>query len=313
MRGPALLAAALAALALAGSGRAEEVTRTDAAGRLIHFDVRAQGVDVDWYAGQLSRAAHGDEISTVTIRIVAVGEVGRACGTREAGGCYGERGRSRIVVPAGYGPAVAHTLLHEYGHHLDATRRHDGAPEPNGTRRWWLARGLPRLLELASVARSYRLGWDRSIAEIYAEDYAYVHVGGRHRIDWLEPPDDEVRAALLADLGVGDANVTAPAEPAVKPVVLTSSGVLGPGERRSLSFGLLGPGRRVTLTARVTDGSRGRVEIACSQRRYARGLAGRAVTTLDVRNLGPSECVASIRSASAEPFRFSVRLRLAVR
>ncbi len=66
----ATLLALVAALALATAAGAEIVTRADTEGRTITFDVQAPSVDVDWYAAVLRAAAHGDEISRVTIRIV---------------------------------------------------------------------------------------------------------------------------------------------------------------------------------------------------------------------------------------------------
>jgi hypothetical protein len=65
-----LLVALVAALALATGAGAELVTRADSEGRTITFDVQAPGVDVDWYAALLRAAAHGDEISRRSIRIV---------------------------------------------------------------------------------------------------------------------------------------------------------------------------------------------------------------------------------------------------
>ena len=53
----------------------------------------------------------------------------------------------RFVVPAGSTRGIAHTLVHEYGHHVDAFNRHGGLEEPNGTRNWWRVRGLARLVE----------------------------------------------------------------------------------------------------------------------------------------------------------------------
>ena len=59
-----LLVALVAALALATAAGAEIVTKADSEGRTITFDVRAPGVDVDWYAAILRAAVHGDEIYT---------------------------------------------------------------------------------------------------------------------------------------------------------------------------------------------------------------------------------------------------------
>ena len=92
------MARALAA-AFAGPAAAREVVLRDDEGRAIHFDVRAD-VDVAWYAGLLRRAAHGDEIERVTIRIVDWHELGERCG-RDAAGCYSRRKGNRgvMVVP----------------------------------------------------------------------------------------------------------------------------------------------------------------------------------------------------------------------
>ena len=98
----------------------------------------------------------------------------------------------------------AHTVVHEYGHHLDRSTPVAGIAEPNGTSVWWRARGMAQLLRLGSVARSYVIGWNRSIGEIFAEDYAQLALpGSPHQIPWLGSPNDTVIAALKADLGLG--------------------------------------------------------------------------------------------------------------
>ena len=151
-----LLAAAVAALALSGSASAVTITSRDAQGRPITFDVQAEGVDVEWYASLLRTAAHGPEISTVTIRIVSPDAVARICG-RSSLACYSRsRAGALIVVPAGSSDAsVAHALLHEYGHHLDSVWSVSGVPELNGTPGWWARRGMAALYRAGAVAFSY--------------------------------------------------------------------------------------------------------------------------------------------------------------
>src|SRR5262245_16282766 len=114
-----VFAAIVVACAASGNAAADTIVKRDADGRAITFDVRASGVDVDWYASLLRRAAHGDEISTVTIRIVAGDELHDYCG-RVASGCYGGRRSPTLTVPAGKSNVIAAILLHEYAHHLDA-------------------------------------------------------------------------------------------------------------------------------------------------------------------------------------------------
>ena len=63
---------------------------------------------------------------------------------------------------------------------------------------------MERLVRIRSVATSYVLGWDRSIAEIFAEDYAQLALGDAdYNIGWLPAPDATVLAAIKFDLGLG--------------------------------------------------------------------------------------------------------------
>jgi hypothetical protein len=305
----------LVALAVAVPATAAEIVHRDREGRAIHLDVRAN-VDAGWYSDHLRDAAHADEISSVTIRIVDWDELRSTCG-RAASGCYSRRsGRELLVVPAGNSHGVAHTLLHEYGHHVDASRRHGGLREPNGTPLWWRARSMAELVELEAVARSYRLGWDRSIAEIFAEDFAYLNVGGPYRIDWLRPPSSTVRAAIRADLGLGAAPPIAQQPPALRPVVISRSGTLAPSTSESVPFGLLGPNRRVTFTASLSgpgSGRRARLVIECDGDVHTRTLgAGLRTATIDLPSIGPARCRANLANVgtSNEQYRFTLRLSI---
>ena len=312
-----LLVSAFLSLAFAGEAAAEEVVVADDQGRSITFDVRAEGVDVEWYAALLRAAPHGDEISTVQIDLVAPAELVERCG-RAARGCYGRR---VITVTAAESEANAHTLVHEYGHHVDASRGVAGAREPNGSSTWWRARGVGRLVQLRSAYHGYVRSWDRNIAEIFAEDYARLaRPGSDHRIPWLEEPNESVLAAILHDLGLGpEPTITTP--PQLKPVVLSRSGRLAPNRSATRSFGLLGPGRRVRATVEVAGASaagvRARLELSCDGRRIStRTLAtGMRVVSIDRPNLGPAEdCAVTVTNTggAARAFALSVRLSVAL-
>ena len=84
-----LLVAIVAATAFTTGAGAEIISAQDTQGRPITFDVLAPGVDVEWYAGLLRSAAHGNEISTVTIRIVPESRVAAYCGAAAAA-CYSQ-------------------------------------------------------------------------------------------------------------------------------------------------------------------------------------------------------------------------------
>lgn len=314
MRGLVTLLIAVAALVHAGNALAAEVLRQDHQGRQIRFDVRAEGVDPEWYAALLRDAPHGDEIQTVRIDVVPSEELRSICGAA-AGGCYA---RNVMTVPAEQSARTAHTLLHEYAHHVDRSRAVPGQLEPNGTPEWWRARGMAELVQLGSVFRSYIFGWERSIAEIFAEDYArFALADTEHGITWLGPPDGPTIEALRADFGLGPPPAVVN-PPVLKPLTISRSGRLAPKRRVVVDFGLLGPGRRVTATASFTGAAeqraRARLEIRCDGGRV--GLrtigAGRTTATVDARNLGPATCTATLASSSSTSRAYTLRVRLAV-
>ena len=314
MRRVLLLVSVLASLGWTGEAMAAEVLAQDDQGRTIRFDVKVEGVDVEWYAALLRAAPHGNEISAVRVDVVSWDDLRSTCG-RAASGCYS---RNVIVVPAEQTPANAHTVVHEYGHHLDRSTPVPGVAEPNGTPEWWRARGVAELFRLKSVATSYVLGWDRSVAEIFAEDYAQLALAdSQFAIPWLEGPDETVLTALRADLGLGLPPATVH-PPAIKPVSLRRDGALAPRRRASIPFGLLGPGRRVTATATFGGAgekrTRATLEVRCDGERVQLKTLGRGKTTfaIDRRDLGPADCTATLTSTSTTSHSFSLVVRLSI-
>ena len=314
MRRLTLLLTVLAALAGSPVAAAEIVTAVDRAGRTITFDVQAEQVDVEWYAELLRNAAHGAEIERVTFRIVTLEALREACGG-QALGCYGGRKESaRIVLPVGNSPTLVHTLYHEYGHHLDAWRGVAAIErEPNGSASWAAARGIPELLAAGKVAHDYSLGWERAIGEIFAEDYAQLHQETPFKISWLAPPTEAIRAALRSDLE----NVPVVPTPIESrpPVTIARSGTLRIGLPVVVPFELLGPRRRVVFSATLASKTaRARIELRCTDGRGATRILGGAqrARTIDVGNLGPARCTATLRNTGKVAVRYSARVRLAV-
>ena len=314
-----LLAALFAALAVglgaATGADAAIVTAQDLQGRQITFDVRAATVDTEWYANVLRASAHGDEISNVTIRIVPEPDIERMCGA-EASACYtGRTGVPRIIISAGRSAGLASTLLHEYGHHLDTAWRVPGFPELNGTPVWWNLRGMADLLSRRQVAFDYSLGWSHSVAEVFAEDYSYIHTGeaDRYAIRWLSPPDAALKAAMFAELG--SPPTALPESPEV-PLVITRRGTLSARSTYNIPFGLLGPNRRVTYTATVSrptrKGVRARALVVCNGRVVATQQfgRGRSTRTFDIPNLGPADCQARVTSTVGVSLAYNLRLQL---
>src|SRR3954447_16967813 len=310
----ALLALVLM-LAVSAGANAAIINTTDLQGRTITFDVRATAVDTDWYAAILRSVAHGDEISNVTIRIVPDQAIEGLCGDAAAA-CYSHAGRPTIFIPAGKNQFIEGTLIHEYGHHIDASTPVSGVPELNGIPAWWADRGMASRYASRQVAYDYSLGWDHSIAEIFAEDYAYIHVGPSYRyaITWLTPPDDALKADMFAALG-GPPPAMLPAAPNT-PLVVQRVGTLAPRGTKSVPFGLLGPGRRVTFTANVAratrKGVRARIQVRCNGTVAAtRTIAkGQKTRTLDLPNMGPGDCDARLVSSASVSLKYTLRLQL---
>jgi hypothetical protein len=252
------------------------------------------------------------------------------CGA-EALACYTtsrRTGAGLITVPAeGPTETVAHSRVHEYGHHLDTAWSVPDAPqELNGTPVWWAARGMSGLVSTRGVAFDYSLGWSRSVGEVFAEDYAYIHLGGTYKIPWLSPPDEALKTALLAELGgstttpppVTPPTTTPPAGTPTRPVTVNRSGTLRAGASRSIPFTLLGPGRRVTVDAAVSGLLRrraagARLDVTCNGTVVATAaVAAGRTATLDTRDLGPASCSAALTSTATTGQRYAVRLRLAI-
>ena len=201
-----------------------------------------------------------------------------------------------ITVAAAETEANAHTLVHEYGHHVDASRGVADVREPNGSSTWWRARGMARLVELRSAYHGYVVNWSRNIAEIFAEDYARLaRPGDQHRIHWLQEPNDAVLAAILHDLGLGpEPTVTTP--PQLKPVSEARRGRLAPSRSvaldRSVSSGRVGAcAQRSRSAGAAASGVRARLELHCDGTRdlHAHARHGTNVVSIDRPNLGPAE------------------------
>ncbi len=201
-RAPILAGLVSAAALLAGSSVAAGVvvTTQDERGRTITIDAPSRATPVGQYFRLLRNSVHGDEIESVTLRIVQQSAVARLCRSQRARACYRGGENATIIVGEGDPAEDAQTILHEYGHHVDATIRHRRGAELNGTPRWWGTRAMGLRKARGQVSSTYALGWTRSIGEIFAEDYAQMHIRGPYGIRWLPRPDESVFRAIRLDV-----------------------------------------------------------------------------------------------------------------
>lgn len=313
---------ALAAVA-APAAAATQVTH-DAAGRPITFDVRAtSGADVAGYTAILDGLLHGAEISSVVVTVIPESSVPTECGDAQAIACYrwSSAGDATMYVPAVAPAQVRSALTHEYGHHIDATRPHvPGARGLDGTASWWRARDMAGLLSRGLVAWDYSLGWDHSIAEIYAEDYAVTNGAGSSGIRWLGDPPATVQDAIRADLSGAVAAPTPPAPapaPAPQPgagatavpatAIARRSGRLQAGARARIAFAVTD---RERLAVRVSGATAGRLRavLRCNARPRG-GATARPDQPAVVRaRVAPGRCRVTVRALGA-----ATRFRVVVR
>ena len=320
----ALLVTAAILAAPIPAATAELTTDDDGRGNTMRFSLEAPGVTVAAPAEILRGAVHGPEVSTVLVRIVPAAQVPGRCESPTARACY--RGRSdgtgEITLPAVDSPELDRVLLHEYGHHIDNNVRNTGI-EPDGTPGWWRERGVAALLAGGSVARDYRLGWDRSLGELFAEDYVQLNLRTPFGLDWIAPPSAAVLDAMRQDITgaaqgppprqVGGAGPDGP--PAAAPagrLRLARSGVLRPNRSGALRFRLLGPGRRVDVSA-ATVGGRGpgalRVHLACGGRTVGR-TGPRRFVRLGRTGLGPATCTVRVTNSGRSTAGYRLRVSL---
>ena len=326
------MAAGAAALLIASSAPAlaETATRADAKGRTITFDLQTTGVDVDGYARILSETLHGDEISGVTVRVVPGAAIVTECGPGAAA-CYERVNRTaRIIVPAEAAGAVRDPLVHEYGHHVDATVHHQAGSCPDGTSRWWAARGAAAALASGQLACDYSAGWEHSLAEVFAEDYRVLNVPGAASRGALGQPGPAVLDALRQDLAELDGAPPA-SPPGATPEPVPSP---DPSQAGGASAPLLGRGGSLRGAGRLKAGEVARIGFRLTGRRNValvvrrRGLGGgdfavllrcgggsvlvgdgrrRAVVRVSGR-VGPGRCTATVR-AGRRGLDFGARLR----
>lgn len=252
----------------AGPAAAALTTHGDGQGNTIVVDNRTKGGQPAKYAQILAETTHGDEINDVTIRIVSRAQLNRECHP-SALACYGAEPRMRplIFVPPIPASKLKSTLVHEYGHHVDQAYTHrSNAPNGlDGTPRWWSARGISARLNKRKIAWDYRRGWDRSLVEIFAEDFAVTNLGSAADFDipWLGRPNSRVKAALNKDLR--------------DPVGLTRRHVgvawLRKGTSRTVPFRLTGSRKVTIITAVRNPGGKRPIESVLTCNGVERGRA----------------------------------------
>lgn len=173
-------------------------TFTDAHGHAIRIGTDIPTLDLAWYAAVLEQTMHGPEISSVLVEVVPWSSIGVVCGV-DAIGCYFPA-QGRMVV-TDYDPngveELAHTLVHEYGHHVDGQLENLGHLVPacvgrDGSRSWWWTRVPDRFT-------CTNRNWELLIGELFAEDYVALHGIVGWQLTTIGPPSASTQRRIVYD------------------------------------------------------------------------------------------------------------------
>ena len=306
---PAVAGGALIpALVASTAGGADRIFRDDQ-GRAIHFTSRVGDAPLARYARVLREAIHGDEIERLRIEVVRPADVPRMCATRGAVACHIHGGRKgpRIVIAPG--PRAERLLLHEYGHHLDIHLANGARPEPNGTPRWWRARGIGARVRAGRLSRGYGAGWHEAVPELFAEDYARLNGGGGWLIRGVAPPSRAVLRALRADLRSA-LRARGPA-PLLGRSLLGQRGRLVAADRNVVMFRTGPRPEMARARIRLTRGGDARawVRLICDGRRLRDAMVGPGPPTTLVRRLPARARCRIVLESGGAPAGYTLVLR----
>ncbi|SEH13688.1 hypothetical protein [Thermoleophilum album] len=200
---------------LASNGRPDRIESfADGAGRQFLVGTDLPGVDLASFARILIGTIHGNELRRVQVLVAPRADIDSLCGEQAAACYFGAddgSGRGQINVAAD-DPSLRHSLIHEYGHHIDnqlvgigkgiSLNRLSCSVGGDGSRRWLFARERQSRVLTSGRFRCNptTTPWDRLLPELFAEDYAYLNGIRDWQIPGVAPPDQGVLAALRADM-----------------------------------------------------------------------------------------------------------------
>jgi hypothetical protein len=201
------------------AGIAKKVARVsfaDTAGRNITIDSTVPSADLNAVAAVLNSTYHGDEIKDVIVHVVTLKEIATICGTDQALACYlptdpVHNGLGQLWFGAD-DPDWKHSLVHEYGHHMDNQLLNiahlndfgigkDCGIDSDGSRNWFIVRVLGGSLgdRFACKATS----WENLLPELFAEDFVVLNGIIGWQLTTAAPPSSAALKAMKYDIDYG--------------------------------------------------------------------------------------------------------------
>jgi hypothetical protein len=134
----------------------------------------------------LTQLYHGSELSTVTVYLAPLAEVGSVCG-QGAGGCYAN---DRVVAtgdPLPDGTSAVNVIAHEYGHHVAAHRINSPWEALSwGPKRWaTAARVCTRTAESTAFPGNEGINYQLNPGEGWAEVYRLLNFYKQAWPSWM--------------------------------------------------------------------------------------------------------------------------------
>jgi hypothetical protein len=194
--------------ARAAGARTEQFT--DAQGRAFRISTDIPDVDLKPFANVLAAVAHGDEITRVRVEAVKLEQMGAVCGNPQAVACYAPDDPQRSFDgQLWFGvddPDVVHTLVHEYGHHVDnqlLNLGHLGGActfGNDGSRNWFFERQLEDAFLQSGISCRPDADWEHLLGEVFAEDFAQLNGIQGWVLRSVRPPTQTQLGAMAFDM-----------------------------------------------------------------------------------------------------------------
>lgn len=198
-----------ARVASTGSKVVGRVALADSQGQTITIDSTVPAFDLNQVASVLNSTYHKTEILKVKIHVVSLSDMATICGSSQALACYRPMagGFGELWFAADDSDWI-HSLVHEYGHHMDnqfanvAQLHAYGIGQActidsDGTRNWFFER-----LSGSNTTDNFNCSsgdWEHLLPELFAEDFVVLNGIIGWQLTSAQPPNATQLNAMKYD------------------------------------------------------------------------------------------------------------------
>lgn len=183
----------------------------DSQGQPITIDSTVGSFDLNQVAAVLNSTFHRSEITKVKFHVITLSGMATTCGDAQAIACY-------RPMSSGYGELWfaaddtdwIHSLVHEYGHHIDNQFANIGqlhaygvgaacTVDSDGTRNWFFERLGGSNTTDADRFSCLSGDWEHLIPELFAEDFVVLNGINGWQLSSALPPTNSQLQAMRSD------------------------------------------------------------------------------------------------------------------